>query len=213
MDRHNRAAGSNVAPTAPAAATNPYFTEGDPGNAIPATQPGPWWFHMMTEEIRAVIVAASLTPAHNVLTQLRDAILALIAASSGGFATNAEVTAGTVINKSVSPAGLLAGLLGAGGIGAADYITIPFRDKTSGIRRNLIVQWGISASIPAGGSIDITLPITFPTAQLVSIASRNSNSAGASAFAFWAYPKSLSEVSVYNGTASSGAAFFLVFGY
>jgi microcystin-dependent protein len=78
MDRYNRGAGSASAPSAPAAPDNPYFTEGNPTLGVLATQPGPWWFHMMTEELRAVIVAAGLTPDHTDVTQLTQAIAALI---------------------------------------------------------------------------------------------------------------------------------------
>jgi hypothetical protein len=78
MDRYNKGAGSASAPSAPAAAANPYYTEGNPTLGVPATQPGPWWFHMMTEELRALIVAAGLTPDHTDLTQLTQAIAALI---------------------------------------------------------------------------------------------------------------------------------------
>jgi hypothetical protein len=78
MDRYNRGAGSASAPSAPAGPANPYFTEGNPTLGVPATQPGPWWFHMITEELRAVIVAAGLTPDHTDVTQLTQAIAALI---------------------------------------------------------------------------------------------------------------------------------------
>jgi hypothetical protein len=85
------------------------------------------------------------------------------------LATIAEVLAGTDTSRIVTPASLLAGLLGAGGTSAADYVTIPFRDKTSGVRRNLIVQWG--TNIPAGGNTNnvVTFPVTFPNACLTVI--------------------------------------------
>lgn len=77
MERFNQAAGAAGAPSAPAAPTDKFFTNGSPG-VTPATVPGAWWFHMITEELRAVVVQAGLTPAHGTLTQVRDAILALI---------------------------------------------------------------------------------------------------------------------------------------
>ena len=80
MNRFNTAAGAAAAPTAPSAPANPYFTKGNPGSGIPATQPGEWWFHMISEEIRQVISDAGLTPDHTNLTQLSAAISALITA-------------------------------------------------------------------------------------------------------------------------------------
>ena len=59
MDRYFEAAPSGTAPTAPAA--NPgYPTNGNPVTPVPASEPGQWWFHMMTEEIRAVLVGAAV---------------------------------------------------------------------------------------------------------------------------------------------------------
>lgn len=77
MDRHYAANAKATPPSAPLAANLGYPTDGDPLAPLPATEPGEWWFHSVTEELRAVIVAAALTPAWNVLTQLRDALYAL----------------------------------------------------------------------------------------------------------------------------------------
>jgi len=63
-------------PSAPGSPSTGYFTEGNPG-VTPPSNPGAYWFHQMSEEARAVIVAAGLTPDASTLTQLRDAILAL----------------------------------------------------------------------------------------------------------------------------------------
>ena len=73
MDRYNLAAGAAAPPGAPAAPANPYYTAGTPGS-VPATAPGPWFFHMVTEELRKVITDAGLTPDHANLTQLSQAI-------------------------------------------------------------------------------------------------------------------------------------------
>ncbi len=81
------------------------------------------------------------------------------------LATSAEVQAGTDALKAVTAAGLLGGLLGAGGVNANDYVTIPFRDKTTGARRNLIVQWG-STTTSSTADTAITFPIAFPNSLL-----------------------------------------------
>lgn len=74
MDRYQQANGLEIPPTAPDA--NPkYPTGGNPGSAQPASQPGPWWFHMITEALRNVIVDAGLTPKHDDLTLLSKAVI------------------------------------------------------------------------------------------------------------------------------------------
>lgn len=61
-------------------------TGGNPGTGTPATNPGPWWFHMMTEEMRNVIVAAGLTPDKSDVTQFITALrtMGLLGGVGGG---------------------------------------------------------------------------------------------------------------------------------
>lgn len=73
MDRYLEAAHSASPPSAPAANAG-YPTNGNPQTATPASEPGEWWFHMVTEEIRGAITAAGLAPSHSNLTQLAAAI-------------------------------------------------------------------------------------------------------------------------------------------
>ena len=76
MERYLEVAPYGTAPTAPAA--NPgYPTNGNPSIGTPASEPGEWWFHMITEELLAVVTAGGITPAVNTLTQVRDAMYAL----------------------------------------------------------------------------------------------------------------------------------------
>lgn len=103
MERYNRAAGAAAAPSAPSAPTNKYFTEGNPGGGVAATQPGPWWFHMMTEEMRKVITDAGLTPDHTDLTQLSAAIQALVAAGAGGGGGNQGILQKVSSNLVLTP--------------------------------------------------------------------------------------------------------------
>lgn len=81
-------------------------------------------------------------------------------------ATNAEMLAGIVDDASATPASILAGVLGAGGDSSNDYITIPYRDKTTGVRKNLIVQWGVTANNVGGDNTSHAqlFPVTFPNA-------------------------------------------------
>ena len=84
MDREFASGASGSPPTHPASPSVGYPTSGNPGLAVPATKPGPWWYHMVTEEIRSVLVAAGITPDGNNVTQLAAAIQALINSGAAG---------------------------------------------------------------------------------------------------------------------------------
>jgi hypothetical protein len=47
--------------TVPSPGTEGYFTNGNPGGGIPATEVPDWWLNMVQEELRAVVVAGGLT--------------------------------------------------------------------------------------------------------------------------------------------------------
>jgi hypothetical protein len=96
-------------------------------------------------------------------TAFVQAAIAAIAAFTK--ASSAEILAGIDDTKYVTSKGLLAGLLGAGGTASIDYLTIPFRDKTDGSRKNLIIQWGILSGIALNETLQtVTFPLTYPTA-------------------------------------------------
>ena len=63
-------------PTAPVSPSTGYPTNGNV--SVAPTTPGDWWYHMIGEELRSVIVAAGLTPTHNLVNQL-------LAALNGGW--------------------------------------------------------------------------------------------------------------------------------
>jgi hypothetical protein len=60
-------------------------------------------------------------------------------------------------------------MTGTGGVGINDYVKIPFRDKTSGVRREIIIQWGLTNGTDASGLSTTTLPIVFPNSQLSAV--------------------------------------------
>lgn len=172
MDRIWESGASASPPAAPASPSSGYPIAGNPATGTPATTPGPWWYHMVTEEMRAVIAAAGLTPDHTNLGQLLSALQAMGLRDATEtlkgrveLATSAEVQAGVDTMRAVTPAGLLAGLLGSGGVGTSDYIMIPIRDKSTGARRNLIVQWVFNSA----GATSGTWPIAFPSACLAAV--------------------------------------------
>lgn len=74
MDRAFESAALVTPPTPPASPSLGYPTNGNPGTGTPATIPGDWWYHMLTEELRNVIVAAGLTPDRTAVNQLLQAL-------------------------------------------------------------------------------------------------------------------------------------------
>lgn len=78
MERVYESGAAAGAPSAPATPSTGYPTAGNPGSGIEATKPGAYWFHMIMEELRAVITAAGIVPDHEDLGQL-------LAALQGGF--------------------------------------------------------------------------------------------------------------------------------
>lgn len=101
MDRAFASGASGSAPSVPASPSIGYPTAGNPGIGTPATKPGAYWYHMVTEEMRKVITDAGLTPDASNLTQLSAAIQALI--------NNYAPAPGSVIYiaKSTAPTGYL----------------------------------------------------------------------------------------------------------
>jgi hypothetical protein len=67
-----------VPPTAPTSPSTGYPTRGNPATGTPATTPGDYWHYQLQAELKAVLLAAGLTPDAADLTQLRAAIDALI---------------------------------------------------------------------------------------------------------------------------------------
>jgi hypothetical protein len=89
MDRAYESGAIASAPPPPSPPLLGYPTEVDT-----PTVPGAWWFYMMTEEMRAAIVAAGIAPSATVVNQLAQAIQAMggsYAADTG--AVNALVVA------------------------------------------------------------------------------------------------------------------------
>ncbi|MCH5146367.1 hypothetical protein JMF94_14890 [Desulfovibrio sp. UIB00] len=81
------------------------------------------------------------------------------------LSTPAEILAGSP-NVVVTAGDILARILGAGGSGAADYIAIPYRDKSTGELKRIIIQWGRVSGADIGGTqeIPIIFPMAFPSA-------------------------------------------------
>lgn len=103
MQREYFAHVSGSPPAHPSSPVIGYPQAGNPSTLTVATEPGPYWYHMMTEEIMAVISAAGITPNATTLTQLRDAIIDI---ATVNFASTPETEAFVLTTKAVTPAGL-----------------------------------------------------------------------------------------------------------
>jgi hypothetical protein len=79
MDRAFASGSSGTPPSAPGSPSIGYPTAGNPSGGTPATKPGPYWYHMITEELLAVVSAAGLTPAQGTINQLLQALPAALA--------------------------------------------------------------------------------------------------------------------------------------
>lgn len=110
MDRIYASGASGTPPSVPASPSSGYPTAGNPGSGTSATKPGPYWYHMVMEELMAIITAGGITPAPGALNQVKQALDALympITASVGssvqGSFKNLQLSAtGTSANVSVS---------------------------------------------------------------------------------------------------------------
>lgn len=117
----------------PSATVDHKFTEGSPAGGVPATVVPAVWLNDVQENICKAIELAGITLVKGSYSQLYNAISAI---ASG-------------LN------------LGAGGNGLNDYVKVKFTDKTTGVIRELILQWG---RVSAGGATTgtLTFPLQFP---------------------------------------------------
>lgn len=132
------------------------------------------------------LVAEDSTPVDGALFASQSWVLAQgfgQAASEGDagivrLATAAEVLAGTDTQKAVTPAALLAGLLGAATLSSSGYATIPVRLSAGGARADLILQWGVTGNVADGATASVTFPIQFPTACFLVLATNRGTAGG-----------------------------------
>lgn len=99
MDRVFKSGASATPPAPPVSPSVGYAIGGDPGTGTPATKPGAYWYHMITESLRRLLVASGLTPDHTNLDQVTLAVQELIRQAAGDYkasvrvATTANITA------------------------------------------------------------------------------------------------------------------------
>lgn len=150
MDRAFATGAAGSPPTPPASPSIGYPTAGNPGIGTSPTKPGPWWYHMITEEQRAVIVAAGLTPDQTNVGQLLAAMR-----SAGVFQTQAANDRSTkaATTEFANPVASLAD---------SGYQKLP---------SGLIIQWG--SFVQGAGIATITFPMAFPSKVLAFAAVAN----------------------------------------
>jgi hypothetical protein len=78
MDRAFESGASATPPTAPGTPSIGFATDGNPSTGVPATLPGEWWFHAVTEELRNLIGAAGLAPNYAAVNQVAADVTKLI---------------------------------------------------------------------------------------------------------------------------------------
>lgn len=119
----------------PSATADNLFTEGSPVGGVPATVVAATWLNDLQETVCKAIELSGITLEKGDHTQLFDAIAASFAPS-------------------------ILAALGAGGVSSVDYIKVPFRDKTTGVKRFLTINVGIW-NANASTSAVVTLPSAY----------------------------------------------------
>ena len=141
MDRSYASGAAGSPPSAPGSPSSGYPTASNPGTGAQATKPGPYWYHMIMEELMAVVAAAGITPAQGTLTQLRDALR-----SAGVFQTPAQFDNSTKVATTEFANSI--GLSAAGIVAAGTTQTL-----TAGAHAGKSINCG------AAGATTLTLPL------------------------------------------------------
>ncbi|EPI5706866.1 gp53-like domain-containing protein [Escherichia coli] len=137
------------------------FTRGNPQTGTPATDLDDDYFDMLQEELCSVVEAsgASLEKARH--DQLLTALRALLLSRKNPFGDiKSDGTVQTALENlglgDISATGVATGSMGETG-----YAIFPM--MIGGTRKTLIMQWGVMTSLRSCGTVDINLPIAFPT--------------------------------------------------
>lgn len=152
------------------------------------------WPNGVQEEILAVIQAAGIVPSGAALNQL------LLALRTTGVFTTPALNDNTT--KAATTEFVRTELLGLGG---AVYNTIFGKSLASnGYQRlpgGLILQWGTTGTIAAGGSLAVTLPISFPTANLSAVCMAQYSAAPNTGYMVSIFGRTLTNMSFYNSNS------------
>jgi len=196
MDRAYSSGAAGSPPSAPGSPSIGYPTAGNPSSS-PATKPGPYWYHMIMEELLAVITASGITPAQGTLTQLRDAIATLYAPRFSPVFTGTP----TAPNPTT---GVRSQQLATMQKFADEFVALLSGNGYQKLPSGLIIQWGDVTSASTAGTL-FTFPIAFPTSCFISGALLNNNVASSTVFATTA---TLTGVTVYTSAGTAGGRWF-----
>lgn len=157
-NRKWQAASAATPPAVEAAPSTGYPTDGDPGAAAPATEPGARWFHQLGEELRNVITGAGLTPSDSDLTQLQAAIQAMIDGRAGQFIVRAASTANIDL---AAPGANVDGVAMVAG-----ELFLP-KDQTTGSQNGIYIWNG--AAVPATRPTDADSVTELKSGSIISV--------------------------------------------
>lgn len=140
MDRIYASGAAGIAPNVPASPSSGYPTAGNPGTGTPATKPGPYWYHMIMEELMAIITAGGITPAPGTLTQVKQALDALYAPKWSGGSKIQPIGAAVASNALTL---------------TLNATSLDFRANslTSGVVNSRTVGSAISVVVPSGATL------------------------------------------------------------
>ncbi|NDY41240.1 hypothetical protein G3N55_00045 [Dissulfurirhabdus thermomarina] len=162
----DRAWEKNAAASPPSPPSSPsigYPTAGDPSSGTPATLPGAWWYHMVTESLREIVTSAGLTPDHTDVTLVRQALQKAFAAldANGEVVQLPAGAAAALATAALTPSGWTSGAVWHEGDAASSLVEAGGHQR---FPNGLILQWGFVAN--SGVATTVTWPIAFPTACL-----------------------------------------------
>jgi hypothetical protein len=145
MDRVFKSGASATPPAAPTSPSTGYATAGNPSTGTPPTKPGPYWFHMITEELLAMVAAAGITFDKSSLNQVASAI------QSGKLFSSSAAGTANAISASFTPAvaALKDGMVLYVRASVANTTTTPSYTPNSGtIAAKTVVKGANTALVP-----------------------------------------------------------------
>lgn len=189
MDRIYASGAAGSAPGVPASPSSGYPTAGNPGAGTPATRPGPYWYHMVMEELMAIITAGGITPAPGTLNQVKQALDALYAPKMSGGSKIQPISASVAANALTL---------------SLNATSLDFRANslTSGVVNSRTVGSTISLIVPSGATLGT---VSGQQARLAVLAIDNAGTIEV-AVANLAGGVNLDETTLISTTAISGTA-------
>ena len=139
------------------------YTDGSVAGGIAATRLRAAAFNAMQEELAHIVESAGLALDINDMTQVLKAIQKLTLSRANPFA-DIKSDGAAAISTALTNLGLgdisVAGVA-TGSMGETGYAIFPM--MIGGTRKTFIMQWGTLMLLRSGGTVDINLPIAFPT--------------------------------------------------